>query len=321
MKKTLTICGIGFIAVVCLALNIYVSFAYTVEDLNFENKGDIVVGPGKAEFFLNPGEKATREITISNRSGMKKRISIAVEDFSGSKDASGTVGFLGNEKSRFSLKDYVKPEISEIILEHGQRLILPVEIDIPVNADPGGLYGAVLISAENITEGGAEENQVASVGTKLVTRIASLFFVRVKGDVLEDGALKDFKALRAFYENGPIPFNITYENNGSVHESPYGIIEIRNLLGKKVDELDVDPWFVMPDSIRTREVKWDRGGLFGRYTASLTLNKGYKDILETKEFVFWVIPWKLVLAGIAVLLLLIWFLVWIASHFELRKKS
>ncbi|MCX6760282.1 MAG: hypothetical protein NTW46_02985 [Candidatus Nealsonbacteria bacterium] len=320
MKKTLITIGICLAAVSCLVLNIYVSLAYSVEDLNFENKGDIVVGPGKAEFFLSPGEKTTKEITISNRSGMKKKINIDVEDFAASADSGTTVDFLGKEKGRFSLKDYVKPEITEIILEHGQRLRLPVEIDIPLNADPGGLYGAVMISASNITEPGSVEDNTASMSAKLVTRVASLFFVRVKGDVNEDGALRDFKALKSFYEKGSIPFNIAYENKGSVHESPYGIIEIRNMLGKKIDEVQVDPWFVMPDSIRTREVKWERGGLFGRYTATLTLNRGYMDILDTKEFSFWVIPWKLALVGLAVLFLFIWLLVWIAGHFELKKK-
>ena len=295
--------------------------AYIIEDLNFQNEGDIVVGPGKTEVLLSPGDNYTKEILISNRSGEKKLFTIEVEDFRGSEDPGATVEFLGTEKGPYSLKDYVKPEIGEIILSHGQRLRLPVSISIPQNAEPGGLYGAVMISASNLDEGGAKIEK-DTVGTKMIiiTRVASLFFVRVKGEVIEAGALKDFKINKDFYEKGPISFNILSENSGNVHLSPYGVIEVKNILGAKVGEAQVDPWFTMPKSERTREIKWNASFLFGKYTAKISLNRGYKDIIDTASFSFWVIPWRIILIVSIGLILLIWLLVWVASHFELKKK-
>lgn len=298
------------------------AMAYIVEDLNFQNTGDIVVGPGKTELWMDKGDKYTKELLISNRSGQKKLFQIKVEDFRGSRGEDQTVQFMGDEIGPFSLKDYVRPEITEIILSHGQRLRLPVQIDVPETAEPGGMYGAVLVSAINIDDDALDLDKDKAAGSmKVVTRLASLFFVRIKGDVLENSYMKDFKTNKRFYESGPISFTMLYENNGSVHESPYGVIEIKNMLGRKIDEIQVDPWFVMPDSLRTRELKWERGLLFGKYTAVASVNRGYQNIIDKKSYDFWVVPWKILGAGIVITVLLIWLFIWIIGHFEIKKRN
>jgi len=295
------------------------AYAYMIEELNFSNEGDIVIGPGKTEVFMNPGTQYTKEIIVSNRSGMDKIIDISVEDFEGSVDANGSIKFLGDTKSPYSLKDYVKPEINQITLHHGQRLRLPVEISVPDGVEPGGLYGAVMISASNIK--GEDQTTVSAASGKVavITRVASLFFVRVNGDALEEGALKDFKTDKNFYEKGPVTFKIINENTGNVHLSPYGTIDIKNILGAQVGSVELDPWFVMPKSLRTREVKWNTNFLFGRYTAVVTLNRGYEDIIDKASFTFWVIPWKLVAIAVIGLILFLLFIIWLITHLEFKK--
>ncbi len=296
--------------------------AYLVEELNFSNEGDIVVGPGKTEVFMDPGSQYTKEIIVSNRSGMDKIIDISVEDFEGTTDANGSIKFLGENKSPYSLKDYVKPEINQITLHHGQRLRLPVDITIPADVEPGGLYGAVMVSASNVPELNAPVEAGKATGkVQVITRVASLFFVRVNGAAFEQGALKDFKTDKNFYEKGPVTFKIFNENTGNVHLSPYGTIDIKNILGAQVGSIELDPWFVMPKSVRTREVKWNSNFLFGRYTALVTLNRGYQDIMDTASFTFWVIPWKLVAIAVIGLILFLFLIIWLATHLEFKKSS
>lgn len=295
--------------------------AYIIEELNFSNEGDIVVGPGKTEVLLDPGSEYTKEIIVSNRSGENKIIDISVEDFQGSSSQDSTIKFLGKDNGPYSLKDYVKPEINQIILSHGQRLRLPVLISIPETVAPGGLYGAVMVSASNVEEKVEQEPEVATGKLKVITRVASLFFVRIKGDIFYEGRLQSFGTDKNFYEKGPVSFKIILENTGSVHFSPYGIIDIKNILGNNVGRIEIDPWFVMPNSIRTREIKWNSNFLFGRYTASLTLNKGYENTLDVVNFSFWIIPWKIISIILIALILIVWLFIWITSHFELKKKK
>lgn len=299
-----------------------ISRAYQIQDLpGTLVEGDIVLGPTKIELFLEPGETATREIMVTNRTGGTINFSVAIEDFKGSRDPGQTIILMGEEKGPYSLRDWLKPEINGFTLNHGQRIHIPIEISIPQDAEPGGHYGVVFALAQPPTPKGEAEEEKVEGQVAIISRVGTLFFVRIPGAVNENGALKDFKAQKKYYEKGPISFELFYENNGSVHLTPYGIVEVFNLLGKKVSEIEIDPWFAMPDSLRSREIKWEKGFLFGKYTALASVNRGYQDIIDQKSVEFWVIPWKIILAGFVALILIILFFYWIATHFEIRKKT
>jgi hypothetical protein len=291
------------------------TLAFSIEEIpHLETKGDFLLGPGKTEIWLNPGEKATREVSVTNRLGKKTNFKVEVQDFIGSRDSKEIILWT-EEETPYSLKNFLKPEIEEFTLSHGQKITIPVEISIPSEASPGGYYGAVIISALPEKKEGEGKPQV-----EIIPRLANLFFVRVKGEVKEDGFLKDFKTKKKFYEKGPIDFEIYFENNGNIHLMPYGLIEIKNLLGKKLGEIEIGPFFALPQSLRLREVSWQRGFLLGKYNAILSLNRGYKDIIDQKSIDFFVIPWKIILAVFVVLAILIWIFKWTISHFEIRKK-
>jgi len=198
-----------------------------------------------------------------------------------------------------------------------------VTIKIPANMEPGGLYGSVLASAYPPQETQEREAGKAVGGAHIITRLGTLFFVRIKGDVKTSGFLKSFttKLKKTFFESGPITFDLLFENDGNVHLTPYGIIEIQNAFGNKTGEIQVDPWFAMPDSVRLREVSWDKDFLVGRYTAYAKINRGYKDIIDEASYSFWVIPWKIILIVFVGLFLIIYFIRWIVSNFEIRRKS
>ncbi len=295
------------------------SFAYQIQDLSgTEARGDIVLSPAKIELFMEPGEKATRELMVTNRTGGTVNFGIGIEDFKGSHSPDQIIVFLGLERGSYSLKDWLRPEVQEFTLKSGQRIILPIEISIPADADPGGHYGVIFAVVKPDISAATTGN---AGRVSIVSRAGALFFVRIKGNAQENGQLADLNTPKKFYEAGPIKFSVLFENNGSVHLAPYGTIEIKNLLGKVIDKIELDPWFVMPDSLRLREVVWESGFLFGKYTATILVNRGYQDILDQKAISFWVIPWKIVLSGIVVLFFIIWFLFWTFSKFEIKRKT
>jgi hypothetical protein len=296
--------------------------AYQIQDLpDTEVKGDVVLGPTKIELFLDPGEKATKEIMVTNRTGKDVNFVFDVEDFKGSYNPDQTIIFLGKETGPYSLKDWLKPELNKFTLKHGQRIILPVEVSIPLDADPGGHYGVVFAVVQPPESGPKEGGEAASGQVAVVSRAGTLFFVKVNGKINEDGKMTGLRVAKNFYEQGPIALNVSFENNGSVHLTPYGAIEIKNILGRTVGEVELDPWFVMPDSLRNREVTWEKGFLFGKYTALATINRGYGDIIDQESVSFWVIPWKIVLAGLVALFLVVWFFYWVFSKFEFKRKE
>lgn len=297
--------------------------AYTIEKLpNIVVSGDFFVGPTENELFLDPGQRAVRQLTITSRLGREMKFVVSAEDFIGSEAGETATVLLGEEKGPYTLKDYLKPEITEFTLQHAEKMVLPIEITIPEDAEPGGRYGAVLISAiPTATELEAEAGEAAA-GIKVRARIASLYLVRVKGEVWENGFLKEIKmaVLKKFYEKGPFSFQLAFENQGNVHLVPYGLVEIKNLLGRTVEEIELTPWFAMPDSLRLRTVKWDKGFAIGRYTALAKVNRGYQDIIDEKSVSFWVLPWKIVVPALLIFALIVLVLGWVFRNFEIRRK-
>jgi hypothetical protein len=124
-----------------------------------------------------------------------------------------------------------------------------------------------------------------------------------------------------WYEKGPINLGITFENTGSVHLNPYGELSITNMFGEEVGFIELDPWFVLPQSLRTRDVAWERGYLFGRYTVTAKINRGYDNVIDEVVTTFWVLPWKIVLGTFAILFLVLFAFRTFFRTFEFSRKS
>jgi hypothetical protein len=291
--------------------------AYTIEDLNLGPRGDFVLEPGKTEVVLKPGESIVKNIAITSRIEGVSHFSISTEDFRGSEDPGNAVVLMGNDPGPYSLRDYLTPEIDDFTLELGEKITIPVQISIPMDAEPGGIYGAAIIQSDpRAIDGGGQ--------AKVISRLGSLFLVRIEGDIKEEGDVEDFRITtphRFFHEKGPITFEVLFRNSGSVHLVPYGVIEIKNTLGTVVAELPVDAYFALPDSLRFREIEWNKETLLGRYTATLTLQPGYGEESIVREVAFWVMPWKVLLGGFVGVFVLVYLFYFIATRFEFKRKE
>jgi len=284
--------------------------------------GDFVVGPGRFALELAPGESQTVELVISNRMGTTKRFSFETEDIAGSDDPSQAVILLGDQEGPYTLRDYIKIPHMQFDLKHAERVRIPVTVSLPPDAEPGGRYGSLVVSIVSDKQV-LDETSGAKPGSAVISRIGTLFFVTTPGAIEQDGLLQDFSTVggKKFFSEGPVQFNIVLENLGSVHLTPYGEVRIYNMSGSEVGAMELEPWFVMPNSLRTREVSWDREFLIGRYTAVAMINRGYDDIVDEKSFVFWVIPWKLVVLVFGGLFLFFLLLRFLFSKFEFKRKE
>ena len=305
------------------------ALAYKLESLsNMPEYDDYMIGPGKTEVWLNPGESAIKTISITNRFGKERSFKISIEDFIGAKNPTDIIDFLGGEVGPYSLKNYITPEITEFTLQHGDRITIPIQINIPETAEPGGLYGALMIkTTPEVPDPTAPEG--ASAGNLTIeSRIASLFFVRVRGDANENGLLKDFSSDKKIYGKPPINFSTRFENSGNVDLSPFGQIKITNLMGSQVGIIPIVPYFVMPETERLKEYTLDRNFMFGRYKATIKMNRAYteteENVYDQITITFWVLPWKIILIIIISLIVILIMIKgirnWFNKNFERKKK-
>lgn len=296
---------------------------YSVEELQGggETVGDFVVGPGKIDITINPGESKTIEMMVSNRTGESKVFNLTTEDAKGSQDTGTSIVLLGEDRGPYSMKDYVHVPHTSFVLEHNTRARIPVTISIPADAEPGGLYGSVLIDTVAI-KAVAGNTSGTVPQSAIVARVGTLFFITVPGAVEKSGGLKDFMIVpkKLFYQESPINFGILFENTGAIHLAPYGELRITNMFGEEVGYLQLDPWFVLPKSLRLREVAWNRDFLFGRYTAKVFINRSYDNKVDEMKYTFWVLPWKPITSAFVGLYLFFFIIRAFFRKFEFKRK-
>lgn len=299
--------------------------AYSIDILpNPTDTNQFVVGPGKTQLFLDPGQSETITVLVSNLTGDERTFIIETEDFGASANPNEAIKLLGSDRGPYSLKDYISFSQKTFTLKHGERAHIPVTVQAPYDAEPGGLYGAAIVSMYPLptpTGGGRVQSQ-----TPIVKRIGSLFYVRVSGPVVEDVSLVDFSTVghkkwfnKKWFNNAPVDFNILIENKGSVHAIPSAMFSLTNMFGETIETSDLGSWFVMPNSTRLRQFRTNRDFLLGRYVAQLELDLT-TDNTEIRSVVFWVIPWKLILL-ILLIILIVWrFINWVTKNFQIKRK-
>lgn len=295
---------------------------YAIDNITGNNiaVGDFVVGPGRIEVEVKPGETVTRMMTVTNRISTTRNFQLSVEDLSGSADGSAAVVLLGDKNGPYTLKDNITFPSKVFSLDLGERAQIPVSITMPPNAEPGGYYGSVLVSTVQDSKSTGEDTVAKS---PIIARIGTLFFITVPGDANISGSVTNFstKNNKWWYEKGPIDLNILYENTGSMHLNPYGEVTVTNMLGEQVGFVELEPWFVLPKSLRSRDFSWDRELLLGRYTITAKINRGYDNVIDEKVIHIWVLPWKILAMVFVGLIFIIALFRFIFSSFEFKRKG
>ena len=184
-------------------------------------------------------------------------------------------------------------------------------IAVPEDASPGGHYAAIVVATRpGQLEGGS--------GAGISSGVTSLFFLRVPGDVVEEGAIRDFYAEKSVVQSPSARFALRFENTGNVHLVPEGTIVITNMWGKERGRIDINKvntfGNVLPESTRKFEFLWEGEPSifeFGRYEAVATLVFGEQSRQTVYRTTYlWVIPWKQVLPIFLSLALFVWFITW-----------
>ncbi len=314
MPKTKVIfCSLIFFLIVGCGLVFlpYNARAFQIEQIsNVPAVNDFVLYETKNEIKLDPGQQATRELTLFNRTGADIAVAVSIEDFSSSAQPDQNIALSGKSAGNYSAKDFLKPEASEFILHHGEKIILPVTIDIPADAQPGGLYFAVIFSAKF----NSGNNQSGNIQT--ISRLASLFFIRVNGNISEAGALNDFTINKDFSWGGPVNLKYDYKNSGTIYLNPYGELKITDIFGREAYTKQIMPYFVMPGAIRQQKEIFNRPTAWGLYQATLRLNRGYGNIIDQKSLYFVTLPLPYAVSIAIAALLLIWLAWQIVKSFK-----
>ncbi len=265
------------------------------------------ISPVLLELNADPGKSYTINLKLKNTTSGSLLAKAQVNDFGAKNESGDPEIFLQDspENQTFSMRHWVA-SIPNNLFKTQESKVIPVTINVPGDAEPGGHYGVVRFS------GVPPELENDDSAVALSASIGTLVLIRVSGNVKESAQIASFYASqneyqRSFFERGPLTFVERIQNTGNIHVKTKGTVEVKNLFGKTVASLPVNdpPKNVLPKSIRRFEQTWNKPWLIGRFKAKLQLTYGNSGQNLAREITFWIIPWKLLFAILALVITVI----------------
>lgn len=286
------------------------------------------------ELEASPGESVRGIVKLYNETSENLALTSSIEAFTAG-DEPGQPIYLPPE-AKYDFLSWFSLDESAIALTARQVGLVPFTIKVPFDAVPGGYYGVIF------WQNNPEQNNNEAVSIN--SRVGTLVFLKVKGEVEERGEISEFSIKdqqNTFFEM-PINFQVKFSNQGNIHLSPNGTIKLQNLIGQThYLAVNSEKRNVLPQNTRLFEIIWGNpssNGNFisdflsrlgqefnyltiGPYTATLELNYG-KDNPQVvnQEVRFWFWPWRLIVATLIVLIILT-FLIRLNSKINSLKKK
>jgi len=292
---------------------------------------DLTVSPVFVNLLTDPGKKVSAQIKIKNNSNQTEYLATRLAKFEPSAD--GSLPRLLEIDTKDEFYQWVDFSADQFTLAPNQTKTVTVSVTPAKTAGLGYYYGVIF---QRIQEKKAEAGESIVTGAPAVSILLEVKSPHAKREI----QLVDFTTDKLFYEYLPTTFRVKVKNTGNIHIVPGGDIFIDSMQTKELAILRFNEGRgnILPDSERTYEVAWkdamilrtpveekgeitSAGGVnkyettynlskgdkfrIGKYTANILLvyDNGERDVPLEATVSFWVIPWKILLAGVTVLLL------------------
>jgi hypothetical protein len=259
----------------------------------------LTVVPPKQEVLINPGERFTTSVKFLNQGDSPTTGTLTVLDFI-VEDEIGTPVFLDNPQvigttkipAKYSAASWIAIPKTEMTIPAKGNISVPITINVPVGAVPGGRYAAVLFQpAGSLTLSNSESAQE----TPVAIRLASLIYIRVAGAISEKATVTKFEG-PTFLEYGPATITTQILNEGNYHIAPNGAVTLKDVFGRTVAKANLDPKNIFPGTSRVYTNELGTKLMMGKFTATLNATYGETGKTLTSSLIMWILPWKIILA-------------------------
>jgi phage pi2 protein 07 len=299
-----------------LALCLVPSFALAQQSAVSQT---LSVSPTLFEMQANPGQAWTSSVRVINVNDYTLTVYPQPVNFAplGEDGRGDLIPIFSEETQGQTLAEWITVPSEPVVIPPQATAEVPLQVNVPNDAAPGGHYAAILIGTKPPTD----ESSLSQVQTAQF--VTALFFVRVSGDVKEMGNIREFTTNKNIVQTPTITLDMRFENTGNVHIQPQGDIKVFNMWGKERGVIPINHQThfgnVLPNSIRKFSFTWTGDtSLYdiGRYKAIATL--GYGD--ASKQFVtsttyFWVIPYTTILITLFVLFVTLKLGLWLIRRY------
>lgn len=284
---------------------------------------ELSVTPTLFEMSAVPGQTWQSQVKVINTNPHDLTVYANVMNFApqGESGEGKFVPVFENFTEGSTLAEWIEISKEAYIISPETSKFIPFTVRVPEDASPGGHFAAIMIGTKPPASEGFQ------VSTSQI--VTSLFFARVAGDVIEDGSIREFTAIKKIVQEPAASFLVRFENKGNVHIQPQGQIEIFNMWGKERGIIPINHKThfgnVLPNSVRKFEFTWKGESSItdiGRYKAVVTLGYGLdKRKFTTSTLYFYVIPVKSLVMVLGGVLFAVWFILWAVKAYVRRMLA
>jgi len=266
----------------------------------------IRLSPVLIEDEASPGESIMEVVTIENLSDSLLPVHARSTAIT-SADDSGSIKAVPESKVG-EVQDWLTFD-NDLILDPKKARQIPVRINIPKNATPGGHYAAIFFCPFQ-----PGSNQAA--GVSIQSQVGVLFFLTVKGDITRSGHLDQVQAPPVALKS-TLPVSVKFTNTGTVHLEPVTTLTVRNFFGQEIDGIngnDQGSLTTLPKSTRIQHYEVPTDLEPGLYRLEVTTKSG--NIVSQSSRWFLLLPYQLLLFLAPIVLLLLAGLGWWRGWFK-----
>ncbi len=286
-----------FIAFIIIGFS---SFYFLLNNAYAQESGVTIRPATNGGVNLDPGLNKNYTINVENLNSTDQTYYVFSRNISGSKDGGIPVFANSNqEKTGMEISDWITISATQITIPAKGNATLDYSLNVPTNATPGTHLGAIFFSVEPPEI----ENSGAAVGYQ----VAHIVDVRVSGDIVEQGSIRQFSTSKFLYGSSKVNFLVRIENTGNVIIKPRGPMEIRNMLGNKVGLLifnDNESSVLPHETKEFSGIEWTGNSTgFGRYEAVLSPIYGEDGARKTMSSTvsFWILPMNIIGPALGIL--------------------
>lgn len=293
-----------------LALIAVIIFLITPHQAGAQQVG-VSITPATIEETLDPSQEQTYTLTIENLNSSDQKYYLFTKNISGVENGGVPIFAKSDQEvTGYELTDWIDLPLNEVDVSAGEEYSFQFKISVPENATPGSHFGGIFISVD--------PPEIEKSGAAVGYQVANIISIRVSGKAKDEATIRQFSTTKFFYGSQNVDFLARIENTGNVLIRPVGLLEVYNMLGKKVGDVgfNTERSAVFPNDTREfNKISWQGNSIgFGRYEAQLSANYGdsgaKKSMYSTVSF--WILPMNIIgpaLAVLAVLFLIIFIFV------------
>ncbi len=300
IENTSKIANILFL--ICIFAICYLIFAIDKAEAKALSLG---IYPPIIQIRVDPPASVSTPITIENLSDETVALQIIFRPFTASESDNGEVAYLWDKQLIFEnqvrLGENIRlaengKQVDETTLAPKQKKTLSLDLNIAKDEPLSDYYFSILFISKDSAKATLSHSQIqGGIGTNVLLSI---------GRQKPIGKILEFSA-PSLPEAGPVPFTIRLQNEGTHFITAQGSISIKNMFGQTTGQIKVLPLNILADTSRFQKTIWQRGIVFGRYTAKLTIALSDKGPILVKNINFTVFPVKTLIAATIIIFILV----------------